>query len=72
MKKIVSSDYLICLFALLLFNGIALSNISNCDSIYWVTALLPIAFLAGFIFWGIKGSNEAVIIKKMLMVVLQV
>lgn len=70
MKRIVSYDYIISFLALVALTGIAIANIGTCDDKYLCTIILPIVYLCGFIFWGVHSSNEAVVIKKILMLLM--
>ncbi|MCI6229142.1 MAG: hypothetical protein MR636_10540 [Clostridiales bacterium] len=72
MKKIVGYDYLACFFALTALFGFSLCNIGACSSKYYITVLLPAAYLVGYIIWGLGSRNTSVVVKKLVMVLMAI
>ena len=72
MKRIVGYDYILGLFILIAFSGFAISNVFSCSSEYYVTILLPIVYIVGYYVWGVRTSNNAVLIKKLIMLLMAV
>ena len=72
MRRIVGYDYILVLFALVLFSVVTVFNVFSCPSNYHTTIVLPIVYVFGYCFWGIKSPNTAVLIKKLVMLLMAV
>lgn len=72
MRRIVGYDYIIASIILITFSCVSITNIFSCSSKYYVTALLPIVYILGFFVWGVWSSNNAVLLKKLIMLLMAI
>ena len=72
MRRIVGYDYLLGLFLIFIFFAYSLCSIFTCDSEYYITCILPIVYIIGYLVWGFFSYNTAVLIKKIVMLLMAV